>query len=98
MIRLYQLRKSGKEHAVNLHVPNYQQLADALGISYCRWEDLIDEQKPEPSSLSTVRLIELRLTDSPAIQKLRRSGKRREAIRSLLGPRLTERVKTWLRQ
>ncbi len=97
MIRLYQLEKSGEEHAVDLHVPDYEQLANALGVSYCRWEDLIDEQKPEPSS-STVRLIELRLTDSPAIQTLRRSGKRREAIRHLLGPRLTGRLKTWLRR
>lgn len=95
-IRLMQYEHSGYEHAVDLHNPDFEQLARSLGVSYARWEDLAGPGRTDTLIGSDVRLLEVRLVDSPAILKTRVSGKTRDAARSILGPRITDRLKKWL--
>jgi acetolactate synthase-1/2/3 large subunit len=95
-IRLQQFERAGQEHAVDLHNPDFEQLARALGVSYARWDDLTSPGQTDSLLGSDVRLLEVRLIDSPAILKTRVSGRTRDAARSILGPRVTESLKKWL--
>ncbi len=96
IIRLMQLEHTGHEFAVGVQNPNYEQLARSLGVSYARWDNLTSPGLPDILIGSEVKLLEVPLIDSPAIRKMRMSGRTRNVIRTLLGPQATARLKKWL--
>ncbi|MFC1475744.1 thiamine pyrophosphate-dependent enzyme, partial [Candidatus Zixiibacteriota bacterium] len=96
VIRLMQLKHTGHEFAVGVQNPNYEQLARSLGVSYARWDELTSPEGPDLLIGSDVKLLEVPLVDSPAIRKTRLSGRTRDAVRRVLGPQITRRLKKWL--
>lgn len=95
-IRLLQFENCGREYAVGLFNPDFAQFARSLGIRYGRWDSLQHEGLAEFLNQPGVKLLEVPLKDSPAVDKLRRDGLTRGAVRDFIGPRLTEMVKKWL--
>jgi acetolactate synthase-1/2/3 large subunit len=96
IVRLMQLKHTGHEFAVGVQNPNYEQLARSLGVSYARWDNLTGPGLPDILVGSEVKLLEVPLIDSPAIRKMRMSGRTRNVIRTVLGPQATARLKKWL--
>lgn len=97
-IRLQQIADFGHPHATKLGSVDFQSFADALGAEYVSW-DVRDSEFPEEIlQHQGVRIVDLRLADSPAVTTLKTRAVTRNALRAVLGERALASVKGWIRR
>ncbi len=95
-IRLQQLAAFGEEFSVSLDNPDFSRLAEALGVNYIRLDGNPDASFDKLLRSSGVKLLEVRLDDSPEVEKMRRRSALREKIsNSVLGAPL-KKLKRWV--
>ena len=97
LIRLQQLREFGRPHAVDLFVPDLEQLALSVGARYASSSRAIEEVVREALQHQQPTLIEVPVGDSPKIARVRAASIARDAVRKALGRRLLDWLKGRLR-
>ena len=97
-IRAQQIADYGHPHATELGTVDFQALADTVGADYAVW-DGSDPGFPERVlDHEGVRVVDLRLTDSPSMRRLRRKALARNAVRRTVGERGVSWLKRWVRR
>jgi acetolactate synthase-1/2/3 large subunit len=95
-IRMQQLAAYGEEFSVSLDNPDFSRLAEALGVNYIKLDGNPDAAFERLLRSEGVRLLEVRLEDSPEIEKMRRRSALREKVsNSVLGAPL-KKLKRWV--
>jgi acetolactate synthase-1/2/3 large subunit len=97
LIRLQQLREFGRPHAVDLFVPDLEQLALSVGARYASSSRAIEGVVREALQHQQPTLIEVPVGDSPKIARVRAASIARDAVRKALGRRLLDWLKGRLR-
>ena len=86
LIRLQQLRYSGRTHGVDLQPLDLESFAAAVGAGFARVDGNLSETIRTALAASGPTLIEVGAADSPAIRRVAASGRLRAAGRRTLGP------------
>jgi acetolactate synthase-1/2/3 large subunit len=100
LIRNAQLSGHGRSHGTDLMSPDFEALAAATGADYARVgaEGLGAAVSGAVTGSPPVRLVEVPLTESPGLTRIRRRGRVRATARSLL-PREAHRfLSRWLKR
>lgn len=96
-IRTQQIADFGHPHATELGKVDFHALADAVGADYTPW-DARDSGFPDKVlQHEGVRIVDLKLVDSPSIRKLKAKAVARSGLRTVFGERALNSVKGWIR-
>jgi acetolactate synthase-1/2/3 large subunit len=88
LIRLQQLREYGREHGVALPHLDFEQFAQAAGVSYFLVDGDPARTIHDALDAGGPALVEVRVGDSAAVTRTRVKGLARETVRDALGPSL----------
>jgi thiamine pyrophosphate-dependent acetolactate synthase large subunit-like protein len=83
LIRRQQVRQFGLEAAVRLRNPDYRVLAEAIGCSYFAAAEDLESVVRDVLATPGLRLVELRLADTPAFRLQQVRSVVRERVRPL---------------
>jgi acetolactate synthase-1/2/3 large subunit len=92
-IRLQQLANSGRPYAVDLLNPDFESLAEALGVKYVRFGVDPRNRVEDALRLEQPALIEVRVGDSFEIKRLAATSRAKSMARTALGSR----ARGWLK-
>lgn len=100
LIRNAQLSGHGESHGTELLSPDFEALAAATGADYrlVGADGLAVAMAGDERDGSSVRLVELPLSDSPGLTRMRAKGMARVAARRLLSPKRRARLSHWFRR
>jgi len=98
LIRRQQLADYGHASGVDLHNPDFAALASAVGCSYFLVEGDLRTAMKAVARESGVRLVELRLRDTPSLQVLQAKRVVTERLRAATPPGLWRMLKRALRR
>jgi thiamine pyrophosphate-dependent acetolactate synthase large subunit-like protein len=85
-IRLEQLAAVGRTTTIELLNPDFRAFAAAVGAAYASCEAEPEAALRRAIDADGVTVVELRLKDTPRIQRVRATGLLRGAARRVLGP------------
>jgi acetolactate synthase-1/2/3 large subunit len=100
LIRNSQLADHGDSHGTELKGPDFEALAAATGADYrlLGADGLDPAMNDRESHLSSVRLVEVLLVDSPGLTRARTRGKMRTIARRLVSPKRRALISRLLRR
>jgi len=97
-IRAQQIADYGHPFATDLGQVDFQALADTVGAGYEPWDGGDFDLLREVLDHEGVRIVDLKLSDGPAIRKLRAKALTQNAARRMVGERGLSMMKRWLRR
>ena len=97
-IRMQQWREFGHAHAVELLNPNFEVLAEALGVGYMRLDRAKPGQLEDALVSNGVTIVEVLVTDSLSVRVLPVAARVKEVARAILRPGVREWLKASLRR
>jgi acetolactate synthase I/II/III large subunit len=92
-IRLQQLANSGRPYAVDLLNPDFESLAEALGVEYVRFGVDPQNRVEDALRLDQPALIEVSVGDSPEIKRFAATARAKSVARAAIGSR----ARGWLK-
>ncbi len=93
LIRLKQLAEYGIPFATDLHNPDFEKLAESIGVSYDRIDGDGEATLRRAIGSGKPGIVEVRVSDSLDMHKIRAKGLARDTAERVLGPQGLE----WLR-
>lgn len=93
LVRLQQFAAFGGSEGVDILNPDFKAFATAVGAQYALIDDNADEVIEDAIASDQVTLMEVRLGDSAAFQKIRARGLVRETVQRTLGPRAMHKLR-----
>jgi acetolactate synthase-1/2/3 large subunit len=93
LIRLQQIKEYGRPSGVELLSPDFQQIAEAVGVRYRKAADDFPSVIQEAMKAGETTLIEVRVGDSREIVGVRAKSLARETVRRAIGPRAASWIK-----
>ena len=85
LIRLQQIKEFGRPSGVELLVPDFQQIAEAVGVRYRKAGDDFTGAIQDAMKAGETTLIEVRVGDSREIVGVRAKSLARETVRRMIG-------------
>jgi len=92
-IRMQQLQEYGRESATRLESFDLAEYSNSLGIRHVLADENLADQVRSALSESGPTVIEVELQDSDSLSEIQKQARRKNSIKSALGPRTTQLLK-----
>lgn len=97
-IRAQQIADYGHPHATEIGRVDFHALADTVGADYAAWDGSDPGFAERVLDHDGVRIVDIRLTDSPAVRRQRAKALARNRLRGIVGERGVSTLKRWVRR